>query len=120
MWKIIHYHAQLVILGLAPQDEGAQVLSRIKGGGLLAQLRGRKVRQLAISDVPGDRAELIGSGPLVPVADLAAELRSLDLPACLRSWVDKGLSDATLPLNGPQVELVLSSAQDAVAAAARA
>ena len=37
-------------------------ISRIKGGGLLSGFRGRRVRVLAISDVPGDDLSVIGSG----------------------------------------------------------
>jgi glycerate 2-kinase len=37
-------------------------MSRIKGGGLLARFRGARVRVLAISDVPGDDLNVIGSG----------------------------------------------------------
>lgn len=100
-----------------------QAISQIKGGGLLAYLQGRRLRQLAISDVPGDRPELIGSGPLVPVAELAEVLQTLPLPAWLRSWVDKGLAERPpLPPSRPQFELIASSAkaQDAIVAAARA
>lgn len=37
-------------------------LSRIKGGGLLAHFKGAKATVLAISDVPGDDLNVIGSG----------------------------------------------------------
>lgn len=37
-------------------------LSRIKGGGLAARLRGRSARALFVSDVPGDDPGVIGSG----------------------------------------------------------
>lgn len=37
-------------------------LSRIKGGGLLQEFNGARVRVLAISDVPGDDLAVIGSG----------------------------------------------------------
>jgi hydroxypyruvate reductase len=43
-----------------------QALSCIKGGRLGSRLRGRPALQLAISDVPGDAAHIIGSGLLVP------------------------------------------------------
>ncbi len=98
-----------------------QAISQIKGGGLLSHLKGRRIRQLAISDVPGDRPELIGSGPLVPVTDLAAALQSLVLPPWLRSWIEQGLAGRPpLPPTGPRFELVASSAQaqEAIAASA--
>jgi hydroxypyruvate reductase len=41
-------------------------LSRIKGGRLTAELRGRPARALFISDVPGDDPAVIGSGLLGP------------------------------------------------------
>ena len=40
-----------------------QCLSRLKGGGLLRAAAGAPVRSLIISDVPGDRLEVIASGP---------------------------------------------------------
>lgn len=43
-------------------------LSRIKGGGLAAQLAGRAARALFISDVPDDDPAVIGSGLLGPSA----------------------------------------------------
>jgi hydroxypyruvate reductase len=41
-------------------------LSRIKGGGLTARLRGRQARALFVSDVPGNDPGVIGSGLLGP------------------------------------------------------
>ena len=43
-------------------------LSRIKGGRLAAQLRGRPAQALFISDVPGDDTGVIGSGIMGPAA----------------------------------------------------
>lgn len=37
-------------------------ISRVKGGRLLRRFRGREIRVLGISDIPGDDAALIGSG----------------------------------------------------------
>jgi glycerate 2-kinase len=45
-----------------------RALSRIKGGGLAAQLRGRAAQALFISDVPGDDTRVIGSGLMGPAA----------------------------------------------------
>lgn len=57
--------------------------SLIKGGGLLNYCRGHPVTQLLISDVPGDRLEVIGSGLLVaPLQDARPKLK---LPKELQS-----------------------------------
>ena len=40
-------------------------LSRLAGGRLAAHATSRRIEVLAISDVPGDRLDVIGSGPLV-------------------------------------------------------
>ncbi|MCG6859832.1 MAG: DUF4147 domain-containing protein [Chromatiaceae bacterium] len=96
-------------------------VSRIKGGGLLTWLGGRRLRALAISDVPGDDPRIIGSGLLVPEPDLASQLAALDLPDWLREWTERGLAErAGWPRIGPEVELVatLDIAKDAAAAAA--
>jgi glycerate 2-kinase len=45
-----------------------RTISRLKGGGLTAQLRGRAALALFVSDVPGDDPAVIGSGILGPVA----------------------------------------------------
>jgi len=98
-------------------------VSRIKGGGLLSALGGRRVRALAISDVPGDDLRVIGSGLLVPEHDLASRLAALDLPDWLRSWIDRGLTErAEIPAQGPEIELIatLNVAKDRAAAAAEA
>lgn len=60
-------------------------LSYIKGGRLAARLVPRPVTVLAISDVPGDDARFIGSGPLTadatvvqePIGDAPSRLRAL-------------------------------------------
>jgi glycerate 2-kinase len=99
-----------------------KAVSRIKGGGLLHFIEGRRTRALAISDVPGDDPGAIGSGLLVPARDLAVSLRDLDLPTWLRAWVDAGLAERTEPRGaGPEIELVatLPMAKHAAAEAAR-
>lgn len=55
---------QLLSQGLDITAMNAQrrKLSRIKGGGLLSHFTGRKATVLAISDVPGDDLNVIGSG----------------------------------------------------------
>ncbi len=97
-------------------------VSRIKGGGLLSRIKGRKLRALAISDVPGDAPGIIGSGLLVPEPDLAARLQGLELPDWLQVWSDCGLGERVgIPEQGPEVELVatLDIAKEAAAKAAR-
>lgn len=97
-------------------------VSRIKGGGLLTRMAGRKLRALAISDVPGDDPGIIGSGLLVPEPDLADRLEGLCLPSWLRCWSDVGLTErAGIPDEGPEIELVatLGIAKSAARKAAR-
>lgn len=67
-------------------------LSCIKGGRLAAHLRGRRVMQLLISDVPGDRPADIGSGLLV------ADEESPIVAAALPTWLQ-----AMLMYSPPQV-----------------
>lgn len=66
-------------------------LSLSKAGGLWRWIGARRVRALAISDVPGDDPAVIGSGPLVWDSSLAEYLGILELPAWLRSFVTRGL-----------------------------
>ena len=105
-------------------------VSRIKAGGLLGYLADRPVRQLAISDVPGDRPGVIGSGLLTPEPDLARRAGHLELPEWLADWVRRGLAErtnadkpvpATTPGLSPAMELVatLASAKNAALEAAR-
>ena len=49
-----------------------QSLSRIKGGQLADACGAAPILTLAISDVPGDRPEIIGSGPTIPMVPAAA------------------------------------------------
>ena len=55
-------------------------LSRIKGGKLAVAARGRRLVTLAISDVPGDFPDVIGSGPTVPDRSSLAEARAIVAP----------------------------------------
>lgn len=96
-------------------------VSRIKGGGLLTRLADRKLRALAISDVPGDDPGIIGSGLLVPERGLAASLAALSLPDWLQDWTARGLAQRVdIPEQGPEIELVatLDIAKSAAATAA--
>lgn len=61
-------------------------LSLVKGGRLAAQLAGREVLCLAISDVPGDDPGAIGSGPLT-AEDAGSE--PAGLPDFVRAILDK-------------------------------
>jgi len=69
-------------------------LSCIKGGGLGASLSGCRVRQYVISDVPGDKLQDIGSGPLAPVETASDETGVLpDLPN-LPDWLLRFIDSA--------------------------
>jgi hydroxypyruvate reductase len=97
-------------------------LSCIKGGGLLARLGGREVHALAISDVPGDRPEAIGSGLLVPEPSLAQQLAAMSLPQWLGERLDAGLVQRSEPpLHPPSLHIVanLQLAREAAARRAR-
>ncbi|WP_170383395.1 glycerate kinase type-2 family protein [Ruegeria atlantica] len=49
-------------LDITSMNTERRKLSRIKGGGLLSHFKGKKATVLAISDVPGDDLNVIGSG----------------------------------------------------------
>lgn len=97
-------------------------LSRIKAGGLLERIGDRPARVLAISDVPDDAPEVIGSGLLRPEPELAKRVRRLALPDWLRAWVEQGLNErGQPPAQVPEIELVatLAKAKSAIAAEAK-
>lgn len=74
-------------------------LSAIKGGRLLAACQPAKVHTFAISDVPGDEASVIASGPTVP--DSSTSQMALDI---LRRY-DISVSDSVVSwLNSPESE----------------
>ena len=52
-------------------------LSRIKGGRLAARAKPARLLTLAISDVPGDDPDVIGSGPTVPDPTTLADARAI-------------------------------------------
>jgi hydroxypyruvate reductase len=54
---------------IAALNARRRTISRLKGGGLTARLKGRVALALFVSDVPGDDPAVIGSGILGPVAD---------------------------------------------------
>ncbi len=49
-------------LDIGAMNAERRKLSRVKGGGLLSRFKGRLVTVLAISDVPGDDLNVVGSG----------------------------------------------------------
>ncbi len=57
---------------IAELNARRRTISRLKGGGLTAQLNGRTALALFVSDVPGDDPAVIGSGILGPVAAAGA------------------------------------------------
>jgi glycerate 2-kinase len=71
-----------------------QTLSLIKGGGLLAHVKGRPTTVLLISDVPDDDPGIIGSGLLVPAEGLP---QTASLPEWLRSPASRPIPDRHLP-----------------------
>jgi hydroxypyruvate reductase len=83
-------------------------LSRISGG-RLAAAAGGDVLALAISDVPGDALATIASGPTVPDPTTFADAQRIlqkfnlwdQLPASVRTHVERGLADAALETPKP-------------------
>lgn len=119
-------------------DSGAQIgemncvrkhLSRIKGGRLAASCAPARVVTLAISDVPGDDASVIGSGPTVAdptrCADALAILRRcrIALPQTVTEALERGELETPKPgdpvFEGHEVHLI-ATPQQSLAAAARA
>lgn len=66
--------------------------SQIKGGRLCQHLQDRKVTQLLISDVPGDRIEMIGSGLLCPDA---TSPEAVKLPGWIKDFIQPGHQQQT-------------------------
>lgn len=79
-------------------------LSAIKGGRLAAAARPARVLTFAISDVPGDDPDVIGSGPTVPDATTLADARAvleryeIEPPASVQARLND--SDAETPKTG--------------------
>ena len=111
-------------------------LSSLKGGGLLRAAAGRRVRVYAISDVPGDALEEIGSGPASPdptrFRDALAAVRAhhgleAELSPGVRARLARGVAGElaeTLkpgdPLAARSDGRVVASLEAALAAAVRA
>ncbi|MCU7905930.1 MAG: DUF4147 domain-containing protein [Candidatus Thiodiazotropha sp. (ex Epidulcina cf. delphinae)] len=106
-------------LQIAQMNGVRKALSRIKGGGLLQWLGERKVRVLAISDVPGDLPAVIGSGLLTPEPDLQRQLASLVLPAWLDERLREGLRQRIGMDRAPPAVEIVATLRDAEAAAAQ-
>lgn len=91
-------------------------LSRIKGGGLLDYLNGATALGLAISDVPDDAPELIGSGPLTPMrgeADVPT-----DAPGAVRVCFARAGVPASRTADVPVEVAIVARLADAISAAA--
>jgi hydroxypyruvate reductase len=74
-------------------------ISRIKGGRLQARLYPARSLTLCISDIPGDDAALIASGPTAPDPSTAA-----DALALLNRWIIEAPDQVCSVLQGPHGE----------------
>lgn len=94
-------------------------ISRIKGGNLLRFLHGRHATVWLLSDVAGDRPEVIGSGLLYP-AD-SGEAHKLELPDWLQAAVDSVPGPSSIQEKIPDHRILanLAVACEAVAERAR-
>jgi hydroxypyruvate reductase len=123
---------QLLMSG-APIDEMnvvRQSLSQIKGGQLADACGDASLLTLAISDVPGDKAEVIGSGPSIQMTtsdDVALEIldrRHIEIPHAVRqAIVQHGhLRRVRKPRisTNDKVQLIATPAQSLMAAAEHA
>ncbi|MDO8718417.1 MAG: glycerate kinase [Polaromonas sp.] len=107
-------------------------LSRIKGGRLAAACAPARVVTLTISDVPGDDASIIASGPTVPDASSCAdalailERYGIEVPGLIRDQLAQGALETPKPgdplFDGHEVHMIATPQQslDAAADAARA
>ncbi len=102
-------------------------LSALKGGRLAALAAPARVLTLAISDVPGDRADVIGSGPTVPdestLADALAVLQHyrIEVPPSVIKRLNNPAAETPKPGNpifaNTQYRLIASPQQALEAAA---
>jgi glycerate-2-kinase len=92
---------QLLLAGGAPIDELNAVrkhLSRVSGGRLAQHSTARHIELLMISDVPGDRPDVVGSGPFVgdptsfagALTVLARRCGAAAVPASVRARLEAG------------------------------
>lgn len=107
-------------------------LSRIKGGWLAAAAQPARVVTLAVSDVRGDRPDVIGSGPTVPDPTTFAEAWSVlrdagisaDVPRSVCEYLTRGVEGDEPETPGPEGASparlrVVAGLQDALSAAIR-
>lgn len=107
-------------------------LSRIKGGRLAAACAPARVVTLTISDVPGDDASIIASGPTVPDPSSCAEAVAIlqrygiAVPGAIMSLLEQGALETPKPgdavFDGHEVHMIATPQQslDAAARAVRA
>ena len=105
-------------------------LSRIKGGRLAAACAPAIVVTLTISDVPGDDASIIASGPTLPdattCADALAILKryNIEVPVAVLTQLESGALETPKPgdavFNGHEVHMIATPQQSLEAAAATA
>ncbi|WP_282876041.1 glycerate kinase type-2 family protein [Pseudomonas peli] len=105
-------------------------LSAIKGGRLAKASWPASVYTYAISDVPGDEATVIASGPTVADPTTSAEALailarySIEIPANVRSWLQNPASETVKPgdpcLARSHFQLIARPQQSLDAAAAKA
>lgn len=120
---------QLLLSG-APIDEMnvvRQSLSKIKGGQLAYACGDAPVLTLAISDVPGDRPEVIGSGPTIPtnategVALEILDRRCIAVPSSVRqamvTWEQVCRTRKPRHVAHDSVQLIATPSQSLMAAA---
>ena len=103
-------------------------LSRIKGGRLAAACAPARVVTLTISDVPGDDASVIASGPTVPDASTCADALSIlkrygiAVPAHMEAQLASGALETPKPgdaiFNGHVLHMTATPQQSLEAAAA--
>ncbi|MGE8201051.1 MAG: glycerate kinase type-2 family protein, partial [Variovorax sp.] len=104
-------------------------LSRIKGGRLAAACAPARVVTLTISDVPGDDAAVIASGPTVPDASTCADALAIldrygiEVPAPVRARLESGELETPKPddavFQGHATHMI-ATPQQSLEAAARA
>ena len=102
-------------------------LSRIKGGRLAAACAPARVVTLTISDVPGDDASIIASGPTVPDASSCAEAvailqrYAIEVPGAIMSLLEQGALETPKPgdavFDGHEVHMIATPRQSLEAAA---
>ena len=102
-------------------------LSRIKGGRLAAACAPARVVTLTISDVPGDDASIIASGPTVPDATSCADALAIlqrygiEVPDAIKGKLEQGALETPKPgdplFSGHEVHVIATPRQSLQAAA---